>query len=166
MGKTFLLGIFLFTFLSCKQNKNTAVSENDSVFEISTQNWPVKTKFKVKTSELIKDWQEFNALETSFDALYTIGNTEDLSLVLDDLIEKLKLLEKVDYPQPFNKPQIKSRQKVFHTYVLKTKGDMFYRIDAQTSVLQMINAHNDVLNQMNAITGNTLDLKSLLNTEK
>lgn len=165
MGKTFFFVIVLFAFFSCNGDKNKVVANADSVFEISTESWPPKINAKAATATILKDWKEFNIMETSFDALYKVGNTEDLSLVLEDMIEKQKLLEKAEYPEPFDKPQIKSRQKVFHTYILKTKGDLIYRIDAQTSVVQMIDAHNDIVNQMNTITGNTLDLKSLLEEE-
>ncbi len=104
-------------------------------------------------------------MQTGFDALYNVGNTEDLRLILEDLIDKQKTLTESDYPITFNTPQIKSRQKVFHTFVLKTKGDLIYSIDSEDSVLKMINAYNAILNQMNTITSNTLDLKSLLDEE-
>ena len=42
------------------------------------------------------------------------------------------------------------------------KGDLIYRIDSKKSVLEMIAAHNAMLTQMNSITSNTLDLKTLL----
>jgi len=165
MAKTFVLGIFLVLFLSCKGDKSQAIAEDSSSFEIQTEAWPKKAVPNSKTAEIIKDWEEFNAFQIGFDAIYNVGNTEDLSLVLEDLIEKQKALEESEYPETFNKPQIKSRQKVFHTYILKTKGDLIYRIDSQKSVLEMIAAHNSMLNQMNSITSNTLDLKSLLEEE-
>ena len=165
MGKTFIVTVFLVLLISCQGDKNSAVVNDTSTFEISIEKWPKKSSLTAKTKEILKDWPEFNALETSFDAIYTINNTEDLSLVLEDLIEKQKLLQESDYPEAFNKAQIKSRQKVFHTFILKTKGDLIYRVDMQISVLQMIEAHNTMLNQMNVITGNVLDLKTLLDEE-
>ncbi|MEP3208075.1 MAG: hypothetical protein ABJN95_02740 [Maribacter sp.] len=157
--------MLLVVLVSCKGNKEQAVVADNSAFEISTESWPKKSVPNSKTNEIIKDWEEFNALQIGFDAIYNIGNTEDLSLVLEDLIEKQKALEESVYPETFNTPQIKSRQKVFHTFILKTKGDLIYRIDTQKSVLEMIAAHNSMLNQMNAITSNTLDLKTLLEEE-
>lgn len=165
MGKTFIISVFLVLLISCKGDKNTAVTDEISTFEISTEKWKKKSSITPNTKEVIKDWAEFNALETSFDAIYTVNNTEDLSLVLEDLIEKQKLMQNATYPEAFNEAQIKSRQKVFHTFILKTKGDLIYRIDMQKSVSQMIGSHNAMLNQMNVITGNTLDLKSLLDEE-
>lgn len=157
-----MISVILLLLTSCQGDKNIANVEDDSAFEISIDKWPKKSTLTGKSKEAIKDWPEYNDLENSFDAIYTVNNTEDLKLVLEDLIEKQKLLQDSEYPEALNKAQIKSRQKVFHTFILKTKGDLIYRIDVQKSVLQMINAHNTMLNQMNVITGNTLDLKKLL----
>ena len=155
----------LLLLISCQGEKNTTVTTDDSAYEISIEKWPKKSILSAKTQESLKDWTEFYALETSYDAIYTIKNTEDLKLVLEDLIEKQKLLQASNYPEALNKAQIKSRQKVFHTFILKTKGDLIYRIDVQKSALQMIDAHNAMLDQMNVITGNTFDLKTLLEEE-
>lgn len=162
MGKTFVLGIFLMLLVSCKGDKKQTISEDNSAFEILTEAWPKKAAPNAKTAAILLDWEAFNALQISFDALYSVENTADLSLVLEDLIEKQKELEESKYPEAFDKPQIKSRQKVFHTFVLKTKGDLIYSIDSKKSVVEMIEAHNVILNQMNSITSNTLDLKTLL----
>lgn len=165
MVKTFVLGVFLLLLFSCKEDKGKAIEEGVTSFDVSTENWAKKTALNSKAIDIIKDWETFSALQTSFDAIYNVGNTEDLSLVLDDLIEKQKNLEKSIYPEVLDKPQIKSRQKVFQTFMLKTKGDLIYRIDVQESVSQMIAAHNAMLTQMNVITSNTLDLKTLLETK-
>jgi phosphate-selective porin len=165
MGKTFIVGTVLLLFFSCKGDKAKDVTQDTSAFDISTEKWPEKSKVNPKASIVLKNWPEFNALETSFDALYTVANTEDLSLVLEDLIEKQKLLADSEYPEEFDKPQIRSRQKVFQTFILKTKNDLEYRIDVQQSVLEIINAHNALLNQFNVIVNNTLDIKTLLDED-
>lgn len=166
MTKTFVFGIFFLLLFACKGDKDRAGIEATSSFEIFTEDWPKKTVLNPKTSEIIKNWKEFNALQVALDAMYNVANTEDLSLVLEDLIEKQKALEESKYPEPFDKPQIKSRQKVFHTFILKTKGDLVYRIDSKNSVLEMIEAYNTMRVQMNLITNNTLDLNTLLEEEK
>jgi len=165
MGKTFIINVILLLFISCQGDKNMAVVDNESAFLVSIDKWPKKSTLSGKTKEISNEWPEFNALEISFDALYTISNTEDLRLVLEDLIEKQKLLKDSVHPESFDNAQIKSRQKVFHTFILKTKGDLIYRTDVQNSVLQMIEAHNAMIDQMNVITGNTFDLKTLLDEE-
>ena len=165
MSKTFLLGMFIALLISCKGDGQKTTEEDTSAYDISTANWPKKVMVNAKAVEIINNWLEFKEMQTSFDALYNVGNTEDLKLILEDLIEKQKTLAESDYPTTFNQPQIKSRQKVFHTFVLKTKGDLIYGLDSEESVLKMINGYNALLNQMNTITSNTLDLKSLLDEE-
>jgi len=161
-----LWSIFLVGLVSCKGNGKEAISEDTTAFEISTEGWLKKANLNAKTLEIIERWEEFKAFQIGFDALYNVSNREDLSLVLEDLIEKQKTLEESEYPETFNKPQVKSRQKVLHTFILKTKGDLIYRIDAQKSIAEMMEANNAMLKQMNAITSNTLDLKTLLEEEK
>ncbi len=165
MNKTFVIGIILILFSSCKSDKTNDVAQDDKAFEIAAEKWPKKTSINSKASMALKNWTEFNAIETSFDALYAVEYTEDLSLVLEDLIEKQKLLADSEYPEEFDKPQIRSRQRVFQTFVLKTRSDLEYRIDVQQSVLEMINAHNALLNQFNVIANNTLDIKTLLDED-
>ena len=162
MIKNFVLSLFILLVLSCKDNKEQANTADASTFEIQTEGWPKKVNPNATTLPILKGWQEFNSMEISFDAIYNVINTEDLTLVLEDLIEKQKELEESEYPAVFDTPQIKSRQKVLHTFILKTKGNLIYQLDAQKSILEMINAHNEMMNQMNVITSNTLDLKTLL----
>ncbi len=164
MLKSFYILVFLFVFLACTTKKGEKVQESTS-FEISTQKWPEITKFKGEAAKIINNWPEFKALQNSFNAIYDVSNTEDLSLALENLIEKQKELQTSIYPEEFDIPQIKSRQKVFHTYLLKTKGDLIYSIDASNSVVQMIDALNAIIEQCNTITSNTMNLEELLEDE-
>lgn len=148
-------------FVSCKEQREED-KEDTSAYDISIKDWPSKSKVNVKVDAIIAKWPEYGDLDTTFDGLYTVENTEDLSLIIADLVKNQKLLADSVYPESFDKPQIKSRQKVFHTFILKTKGDLEYRLDPQKSVAEMINAYNSMRNQFEIITNNTLDLKKLL----
>lgn len=162
MRKLLYIGTLLLVILSCREKTQETGSEDTSDYELSTEEWPKKFMVNSTSSKILNDWPEFNALEVSYDALYNIANRDDLSLNIENIIEELKLLEDSEYPEPFNKPQIKSRQKVFKTYVLKVKGDLIYRLDPQESVLEMINAFNSLRKQFNVIVNNTLDTKLIL----
>jgi len=164
MHKTVFIIAILCTLLACN-NKNKAEVQSTSSYEISTEKWPKKAKLNSKSQTIVNDWLEFSALQTSLEGLKEVSNTEDLSLVLEDLIEKQKELKASKHPEAFNIPKIKSRQKVFHTYLLKAKGDLIYSIDAETSIVQMLEAYNAIIDQMNIITSNTLDLEKLLEEE-
>ena len=153
-----MVSVFLF---SCRDDKGKTL-EDTTAYDISTDKWPEKSKVNAKVAAILKGWPEYVDLDKTFDGLYTVENTEDLSLIVEDLIEKQKLLAESGYPESFDKAQIKSRQKVFHTFVLKTKGDLEYRVDPQHSVKEMIDANNAWRNQFEIITNNTLDIKKLL----
>lgn len=119
-------------------------------------------EINAKAQDILKEWVEYSAFETSFDALYNVANRDDLSLTIEDLIEKQNILEASEYPATFDKPQVKSRQKVFKTYLLKVKGDIFYRTNPQESVVEMIEAYNAFRNQFNVVVNNTLDTDLIL----
>jgi len=165
MQKIFILGLVLLLFIGCKENKTTLTQTSASVFETSAEKWPKKAIVNSKATNILKTWLEFTALETSFDALYTVENKEDLELVLEDLIEKQKLLMASNYPTDFDEAQIKGRQKVFQTFLLKVKGSMEYDLDIQEPVLDMIEAHNAMLRQFNVIM-NRMDINILLDEEE
>lgn len=161
MCKFLFYGLVFMLLISCKQDKSE-VTEDTSAFDISTENWPKKARINAKANTILKAWSEYSDLEKTFDGLYTVENTEDLSLIVEDLIERQQLLAESEYPESFDTPQIKSRQKVFHTFILKTKGDLEYRVDPQQSVRQMIDAYNVWRHQFDIITNNTLDIEMLL----
>jgi hypothetical protein len=162
MQRMLLFGWVFLAFVSCRTEPKATASSDNSSFEIATTDWPRKAAINSKASDLIQKWAEFNSLETSFDALYTVANREDLSLVIEDLIEKQKVLEASTYPAEFDKPQIKGRQKMFKTFMLKVKGDLYYRLDVQPTVKEMIAAYNAFRNQFNIMVNNTLDTKLIL----
>ena len=148
--------------LSCNQNKEDNQFEDTSSYAISTEKWPEKSSVNPRTNLVLNNWPEYNALDASFNALYTVENREDLILIIEDLIEKQKLLEASKYPEMFDKPQIKSRLKVFKTFFLKIKGNLEYRLDIEEPVLETIKAYNALRNQFNVVANNTLDTKLIL----
>ncbi|NNJ89184.1 MAG: hypothetical protein HKP53_07265 [Eudoraea sp.] len=122
---------------------------------------PQRVILNAKASEISRDWMEFNALNIGFDALYKVENEEDLAFVLDDLVERQKALEDSKYPPEFDLPQVRSRQKVMKTFILKTRAAVEYRIDATEPAVEMMEAYNALRNQFNVIVNNTLDLQLL-----
>ena len=162
MGKLFFFGIAFLMFISCKQEKDASLEQDVSGVGFNGNKLAPKVNLNPKTTAILKNWPEFNALEASFNALYKAKNKEDLSLVIEDLIEKQKLLEASTYPEIFNKPQIKSRQKVFKTYILKVKASLEYGTAIGKPVEEMVSAFNAYRNQFNVIVNSTLDTKLIL----
>lgn len=161
MNKVLFFGVLTFLFIACKEKEAVATNDANSISEINSESWPKKTTINANAVAIIKNWAEFNAMETSFDGLYKVENREDLAFVIEELIEVQKLLEASTYPETFDIPQIKSRQKVFKTFFLKVKGNLEYRLDTEEPTLEMINAYNAFRNQFNVTINNNLDTQLL-----
>lgn len=162
MFRLIIFGVILCLCTSCKEEKSDTGLNEDTGNELSVDDWPAKSSVDPKARVVLNDWPEYQTMEQSFDALFTVTNREDLSLVIDNMIEAQKNLSKSKYPEPFDSPRVKSRQKVFTTYMLKVKGDLYYRVDPKASILQMIEAYNVLRNQFNTIVNNTLDTRLIL----
>ena len=163
MGKILFYGMLFLLLVSCIKEKGQKIEEvvTDTFFNVDSLPRPIPVNGRAM--EAIKGWQEFKTLETTFESLYRVDNREDLTLVIEDLIEKQKMLEASSYPEIFNKPQIKSRQKVFKTYILKTKGNLEYRVGVQESTLEMVTAYNAFRNQFGILVNSVLDTNLILN---
>ena len=159
----FLLIVTLVT--SCKDAAQENTTIRESRWEETTDSLPTKIRVDAKAQNILKDWLEYNTLEKSFDKIYTSENIEDFQFVVDELVENQKLMEEGEYPEKFNIPQIKGRQKLFKTYVLKTKGDLEYMQNPKESMKQMITAFNDLRNQFNVVVNNTLPDELLKNKD-
>ncbi|MBT2163579.1 hypothetical protein [Zobellia barbeyronii] len=162
MKRIFFFSLMLVLTVACKEQKQELVVEDVIAQELSNEKWAKKLPIKPKAQAILDDWIEFASFETSFDALHTVANREDLRLVIEEMITKQNQLEESTYPKEFNIPQVKSRQKVFKTYMLKVKGDLFYRIDPEESIVQMMEAYNAFRNQFNVVVNNTLDTDLIL----
>ena len=140
---------------SCKEEAKETTVVHESLWQSTKDSLPVKIGLDTKAHAILKDWLEYNALDKNFDKMYSSDYIEDFELVIDEIIENQKKLEESEYPEKFNIQQIKGRQKLFKTFVLKTKGDLEYRQKA----------YNDLRNQFNVVVNNTLPEELLKNEE-
>jgi len=160
----YLLAVVLFV-LSCKDKEVTVADTEDTGWAIVANELPAKTVLNGKSQAVVNDWVAFKSFDTNFDRVYKATYIEDLVLIVEDLVENQNVLEGSTYPKEFDIPQIKGRQKVLKTFILKTKGDLEYRQDPKTSVMEMIVAYNGFRNQFNVVVNNTLP-KDLIANEK
>ena len=156
MPKMFAFLVTLILFSSCKDTVSETAKVEESSWEIMTDSLPEKSRVDSRAQVILDNWKAYTVLERSFDKIYSTEFREDFVLIVDELVENQKKLETEEYPVEFDIPQIKGRQKVFKTYVLKTKGDLEYRQNPKESILQMITAFNDLRNQFNVVVKNTL----------
>ncbi len=156
MSKMFVFLIVSMLVFSCRDAVSDTAKVQESGWEIVTDSLPKMTRVDPKAQSILDNWKEFAILERSFDRIYTTEFREDFVLTVEELVENQKKVENGEYPEAFDIPQIKGRQKVFKTYVLKTKGDLEYRQNPKESILEMITAFNDLRNQFNVVVNNTL----------
>ena len=163
-----LITIFLVLTLvfSCKKQAEQETVSDQGVQEFSFRDMPKTVVINPEAQQILDNWAEYQALVSSFSVLKRAANTEDLKLAIDDLIEKEIALAKADYPDPFDQLQIKSRQRVLRTFLLKVKGNLQDRRDVQEAMKQMMVAYNALNEQFNRITSATLDKSILLEDEE
>jgi hypothetical protein len=162
MGKLFITATLVLLLIACRQQEPKAKIAAVSEYGLVMDSIPKRVTINTKAMAILNAWPEFSTLESSFDALYMAENREDLILIVEDFVEKQKVLEASEYPEEFDKAQIKSRQKVLKTYILKLKAALEYRSDVYEPMSEMITAYNALRTQFNVTVNNTLNTKLLL----
>ncbi len=163
---------YLFPFLilviiaGCKEKQSEVEETSQEPASFSIQDFPKIIDMETEVQSLVGSWPELMALESSFTVLKRATTIEDVKLAIDDLSEKEKALALGDYPETFDKLQIKSRQRVFRTFLLKVKANLVDNRDINESMEQMINSYNAFKNQFNVLNNSTLDVKLILDEEE
>lgn len=162
------LAFFLLVFIvsSCGETKKKVIADQEEEgVTFNAKKLPNKVELDPKAIEILEQWSAYQEYNQSIDALYKIRNNEELALALDQIIEKQKQLKKSKYPEIFDKPHIKSRQKVIMNFTLKAKAALEYRTDPLLPVTEMIEAYNAYRNQFTVLVNNTLDTKHILEND-
>lgn len=162
MQKLLIIIFFFGIALGCKkEGKQDLTDENTKVF-FTFQDMPKSQEIDNEAKEILKDWKEFQELKSSFEVLYRASNNEDLALAIDDLLEKEKTLREGDYPEVFDRPQVKSRQQVLRTYLLKAQASITDQTDVNEPMKEFLLANNAWRNQFSLLVKNKLDVKLIL----
>ena len=161
MQKMKLILAFLVVF-GCNEKPDFKSDSQEELLTFDYQKLPKKLEISGEAVAILESWEEFKALNSSIDVLYKSTNNEDLSLAIDDLLEKEKSLSDGNYPEPFNSLQIKSRQKVFRTLLLKVKASILNKSDTTAPTIEMLQAYNIIRQQFNSILSSQLDTKLIL----
>lgn len=163
MPKMYYLFALILVIVSCKDTKELLEDEQESDWGIVASQLPAKLALNAKSQAIIADWKAFKTFDASFDRIYTATYREDLELIVEDLVEQQKALKDSNYPSRFDIPQVKGRQNVLKTFILKAKGDLEYRQDPKVSIEEMIAAYNSFRNQFNVEVNNTLPKELIVN---
>lgn len=162
MSKLFVFGLTFLLLLSCGNDQNIEQNIKAEALEFDVEKLPKKSILNNGAKRILEEWAEFNDLDKAFDGLYAVENNEELILLIDEFIEKQNALVVSEYPETFDIPQVKSRQKVFKTYILKVKATLEYRKDPLEPTIEMVNAFNNLRNQFNVMVNYNIDTKLIL----
>ncbi len=162
MQKLWIYFLLIGIVFSCKKETQPEVADANLSEFTAFQNTPKTQDINAEAMIILKDWAEFTSFQKSFDFMYRAGNNEDLVLAIDDLLEKENNLRESKYPEEFDKTQIRSRQKVLRTFLLKVKASLVENTDVNEPVKQMLTARNAFRYQFNIIVSNKLDTKLIL----
>ncbi|TAI47285.1 hypothetical protein [Flagellimonas allohymeniacidonis] len=165
MQKLTCLIFALALFVGCKDKKQTTVENTSDTVYFEYQKMPKKLEINPEVAAILEEWEEFKAFSNSLDVLYRATNNEDLSLAIDDLLEKEKEWGKGTYPEIFDTFQVKSRQRVLRTCMLKVKASIINKTDTTQPTIEMIEAFNIIRKQFNIIMNSQLDTKLILDAE-
>lgn len=167
MQKLWPIGtLFFLVFVSCNQKQDSTATkklENQALYDY--RKLPERIPVNSKAKEVLDTWKAFGDFSKAFEILYQARNDEDLKLAIDDLIEKEKLLEQSEYPELFEKSEVKSRQRATKTFLLKTLADLQGSRNPTESTVEMVKTYNAFRNQFNSIANNPIDTKLILNEQ-
>jgi hypothetical protein len=162
MRKLLLICISILLLSSCGDDKKSAEESVQVDVSYDYRKIPKKQVLPQEVIMILDGWEAFSDFSKSIDILYNATNNEDLTLAIEDLISKEKLLAVSKYPEEFDVPQVKSRQEVLRTFILKTKGDLDGNRNPTESMIQLSNAYNALRNQYIIIMNNRFELNSFL----
>ena len=93
MSKILYFLVLVTLVASCKDAVSDTAIVHESRWEDVTDSLPGKIRVDAKAQTILNDWLEYNALEKSFDKIYTSEYIEDFELVMDELVENQKKME-------------------------------------------------------------------------
>jgi hypothetical protein len=149
-------------FSTCKTQGDKELVEVSEQVEFDVTKLPELLVLNPNTQEVVDKWLNYKELESSIEALYMIQNNEELILLIENTIERQNAMASGKYPFPFDVPQIKSRQKVFKTFLLKVMATLEYRKDPMEPTIEMVDAFNILRNQFDVLMNSQIDTKNIL----
>ena len=116
---------------------------------------PVGLQGPVRTA--VADWEAFTALEERIASLYNAQGPEEMKLKLEELTADFQALEESEFPELFNIPSVRSRERVVRTFLLKTQAALYYRRDYRPALRQFLEAYNAFRSQLTRVESSQLD---------
>jgi len=81
-------------------------------------------------------------------------------MLVQELIEKDQIILNEVYPEALNFPEIKSRQRVLTTFLLKTRAEILLSQDPKLATQELVQSFNALRDQINMLTSPKLNLNT------
>ena len=149
--------VIFFSFFSCRGpvKLNKPENNNDSIFSNALKEEIILKSFPENFFELngIDDWDSFERFQSSVKGMAKM-NPKSLDVFLNGLSINIENLEKSDFPDIFDKPQILSRLKLVRMQALKAKYfTEFYSKDSiKPALKELYLFYNALIERMITIT--------------
>ncbi|MBC2838492.1 hypothetical protein [Robiginitalea sp. SC105] len=149
--------LLLGTLAGCQQPVREAPAELPAVEAADTLPLPAPLALNASARNTLENWGAFRTLEDRIESVYAIRGPEDMELKLEELAEDFQALEDSEYPQAFDLPAVRSRERVVRTFLFKTQAAIYYRRDYRPALRQFLEAYNALREQLNRVESNQLD---------
>ncbi len=151
----FQLHIFIlfFSFFSCRGPVKIDKIEknNDSIFSIALKEKIILKSFPENffKSNGIDDWDSFERFQSSVEGMSKM-NPKSLDVFLNGLSINIEKLEKSEFPEIFNKPQILSRLKLLRMQALKAKyfTEYYTKDSIKPALIELYSYYNSLIERM------------------
>tara|TARA_B100001778_G_scaffold288682_1_gene257156 strand:+ start:604 stop:1089 length:486 start_codon:yes stop_codon:yes gene_type:complete len=145
--------ILFFSFFSCRGPVKIDKIEknNDSIFSIALKEKIILKSFPENFFKLngIDDWDSFERFQSSVEGMSKM-NPKSLDVFLNGLSINIEKLEKSEFPEIFNKPQILSRLKLLRMQALKAKyfTEYYTKDSIKPALIELYSYYNSLIDRM------------------
>lgn len=155
----FQLHIFIlfFSFFSCRGpvKMDKIEKNNDSIFSIALKEKITLKSFPENFFKLngIDEWDSFERFQSSVEGMSKM-NPKSLDVFLNGLSINIEKLEKSEFPEIFNKPQILSRLKLLRMQALKAKyfTEYYTKDSIKPALIELYSYYNSLIERMITIS--------------
>ncbi|TNF74008.1 MAG: hypothetical protein EP302_03310 [Bacteroidetes bacterium] len=153
------ISVFLIVFLvfsGCNSRVEETSETSESVTGTDVQEFPEVARIDAGAREILDAWAEYRSLEDRMAVLREAENEEEMKLLLEELNQICTQLEESTFPVTFEQPSVQSRLKVIRTYLGKLEAALYYRLDHDEPLRELMESYNALREQFNVIVRNTL----------
>jgi hypothetical protein len=158
--KNLLFFSSLLLFFACGKKQEIDTVNKSAVSVLNYTDLPSFIPLTASADSVLLAWPNFKAFEERIKALPLVVSVPDLKMLVQELIEKDQIILNEVYPEALNFPEIKSRQRVITTFLLKTRAEILLSQDPKLATQELVQSFNALRDQINLLTSPKLNLNT------